>query len=40
MLKKGLARFTQESDRQQIIAARDRLRQIESMLVKLRQVRG
>ena len=40
VLKKGLVRFTQESDRQQIFAARDRLRQIESMLVKLRQVRG
>lgn len=40
VLKKGLTRFTQEGDRQQILAARDRLRQIESMLVKLRQVRG
>ncbi|MBT1070385.1 tetratricopeptide repeat protein [Pelotalea chapellei] len=40
ILKKGLERFTHESDRQQIFTARDRLRQIDSILAKLRSVRG
>ena len=40
LLQKGLDRFHQESARQEIIASRDKMRQIEAILKKLRRAGG